>query len=63
VIGDVRGGALATQDLLQLGLELGPAKARAAGPEVLHEMGADHRIELSVDVELDLIEDFVATNL
>ena len=55
--------ALGSDDLLQHPLELRPAQARAALLEVARQAGGLIRAELTVEIVLDLMENFVAANL
>jgi hypothetical protein len=55
--------ALHPHDVLELSGELGPVPARAARAEVRREEASPVRVELSVEIILDLSQDFFATNL
>jgi hypothetical protein len=55
--------ALRPNDVLELSGELGPAPARAARAEVCGEDASTVRVELSVEIILDLGQDFFAANL
>jgi len=62
VLGSLR-PAFHPHDVLELSGELGPVPARAARAEMCGEEASTVRIELSVEIVLDLGQDFFATNL
>jgi hypothetical protein len=55
--------ALRPNDVLELASELGPVPTRAARAEVVREEASTVRVELSVEIILDLGQDFFAANL
>jgi hypothetical protein len=57
------GPALHPHDVLELSGELGPVPAWAARAEVRGEEASSVRVELSVEIVLDLGQHFFATNL
>jgi hypothetical protein len=60
--GDLR-TALRPNDVLELASELGPVPTRAARAEVRREDASAVRVELSVEIILDLGQHFFAANL
>jgi hypothetical protein len=57
---DLAAPALGPEDLLQLELELGVSGARVAADEVLFDLRAQRTDELTVEVELDLLQHVLA---
>src|SRR5436309_88582 len=56
------GAAFCPHDLLQLALELRPLEARRARRQVLGEAPGTVPVELAVEVVLDLVEHFLASD-